>query len=185
MSARLTPSRQRGMVVVPAVAVLVAALSGCGGDESRRDYAIPENLCGIAVDADDLGQFLPDGEDVTEREKSGGGTKVCEVVVDDKLALRATQAWVEEGKTTAYFASSQSLEAPEQSADDERFRYSGNEAFGKTGGCVDERNGQELYTAVQAQGSEHSDADAMRRLITAYTSQVEASASCGASATDW
>lgn len=168
------------MVVVPAIAVLVAALSGCDGDESERDYAVPQDLCGVAVDAGDLGPFLPDGKEITVRDKSGGGTKVCEVVVDDKLALRATQAWVEEGKTTAYFASSQSLEAPEHSAEDERFRYSGNEAFGKTEGCVDTEQRQELYTAVQAQSSEHKDADAMKRLITAYTDEVEASPSCKA-----
>lgn len=166
------------MDVVPAIAVLVAALSGCGGDESGRDYAVPEKLCGFAVDAADLGPFLPDGRDISVRQKAGGGTKVCEVVVDDKLALRATQAWVEEGKTTAYFASSQSLEAPEHSVEGERFRYSGNQGFGKTRACVDEQHRQELYTAFQAQGSDHRDADAMKRLITAYTGEVEASPAC-------
>jgi hypothetical protein len=168
------------LVVVSAIAVLVAALSGCGGDESGRDYAVPEDLCGVAVDAGELGPFLPDGKEITVRDESGGGTTVCEVVVDDKLALRATQAWVEEGKTTAYFASGQTLKAPQESAEGDRFRYSGNEAFGKTKGCVDEQHGQELYTAVQAQGSDHEDADAMKRLITAYTSEVEGSAACKA-----
>ncbi|CAL9293750.1 hypothetical protein ABZ568_32365 [Streptomyces olindensis] len=168
------------MTAVAAISVLAAAMSACDSNESARDYAVPKKLCGVAVDAGDLEPFLPNGKGITVRDKSGGGTKVCEVVVDNKLALRATQAWVEEGKTTAYFASSQSLKAPEHSAEEERFRYSGNEAFGKTDGCVDERHGQELYTAVQAQGSDHSDAEAMKRLITAYTSEVEASAACKA-----
>ncbi|MEU1316565.1 hypothetical protein [Streptomyces tibetensis] len=168
------------MVVVSGIAVLVTVLSGCGGAESERDYAIPKDLCGVAVDPDELGPFLPSGKEITVRDKSGGGTTVCEVVVGDELALRATQAWVKEGKTTAYFASSQTLTTPEESAEGHRFRYSGNEAFGKTKGCVDEQHGQELYTAVQAQGSDHKDADAMKRLITAYTSEVEDSAKCEA-----
>ncbi|MFF9120469.1 ferrous iron transport protein A [Streptomyces massasporeus] len=180
MSVRPAPSRKKVTVVVWAISALVAVLSGCGGDESERDYAVPDSLCGVAVDADELGPFLPDGKEITVRDKSGGGTTVCEVVVDDELALRATQAWVEEGKTTAYFASSQTLTAPEESAEDDRLRYSGNEAFGKTKDCIDKQHGQELYTAVQAQGSDHKDADAMKRLITDYTSEVEGSTSCEA-----
>ncbi|MFJ4536656.1 hypothetical protein ACIP39_11910 [Streptomyces tibetensis] len=164
-----------------ATSALVAVLSGCGGDESERGYAVPEDLCGVAVDAGELGPFLPDGKEITVRDKSGGGTTVCEVVVDnEKLALRATQAWVQDGKTTAYFASSQTLTAPEESAEGDRLRYSGNEAFGKTRDCVDEQHGQELYTAVQAQGSDHKDVDAMKRLIAAYTSEVEGSTACEA-----
>ncbi len=100
------------MAVVAAISVLAATMSACDSNTSAREYAVPEKLCGVAVDAGDLAPFLPDGKDITVRDESGGGTKVCEVVVDDKLALRATQAWVEEGKTTAYFASSQSLNAP-------------------------------------------------------------------------
>lgn len=60
--------------------------------------------------------------------------------------------------------------------------YSGFEAFGKTRGCVDTRYKQELYTVVQAEGSKHRDAEAMKHLILAFTGEIEKSAECTAGA---
>jgi Arc/MetJ family transcription regulator len=170
-------SGARSFVGALATAALIATLTGCsGGDE--RGYAAPRALCGITMDSDDLVPFLPSGSKISTREKSQSGVKRCEVVIDDKLIVTTTQAWLEEGRTTAYFASGQSLHSPEKSADGGRFRYSGNEAFGKTRGCVDSQHKQELYTAVQAQGSKHEDVDAMKRLIVSFTREVQNSAEC-------
>lgn len=162
------------------VAVLSAAPSGCSGSDQKREYTLPRSLCGTAIDTDDLANFLPPGKRITVRKKPYSGVKNCEVVVDDKLIVTTTLAWLEEGKTTAYFSAGQSLEAPEHSADAGRFRFSDSEAFGKTQDCVDRRHKQELYTAVQAQGSEHRDADAMKRLIASFTKEIEASEACTA-----
>ncbi|QIJ65062.1 hypothetical protein [Streptomyces sp. JB150] len=173
----------RCAMLVSAACMLVTTLSSCGTDEPERDYAVPAELCGISLASDDLTPFLPTGEDLEVREKKASGVTTCHVIVDKKLIVTATQAWLKEGKNTSYFAYSRSLGTQENVAKDGRFRYSGNEAFGKTNGCVDSRYGRELYTAVQAQGSEHENADAMKRLITSYTREVEASAACEAGST--
>lgn len=123
---------------------------------------------------------MPTGKEISIKEKSYSGVKNCEVVVDDKPIVATTLAWLEEGKTTAYFSAGQGLEAPEHSAEAGRFRFSDSKAFGKTQDCVDRRHKQELYTAVQAQGSEHRDADAMKRLIASFTKEIEASETCTA-----
>jgi len=170
----------RSMMLLPATAALVISLSACGADEQKRDYAVPGKLCGVTVASGDLTPFLPAGKDLEVRERETSGVRTCQVIVDKKLIVTMTQAWLIEGKNTAYFAYSRSLGTQEHSAEGDRFRYSGNEAFGKTNGCVDTRYGRELYTAVQAQGSEHKDADAMKRMITSYTREVEASAACEA-----
>ncbi|GAA3828986.1 hypothetical protein ACFS5L_44505 [Streptomyces phyllanthi] len=169
-------------LAIAAVTALVAATSGCSGDKEEREYAVPSALCGMAVDAEDLTPFLPAGRKITVRDKSSTGIESCEVVVDDTLILTTTQAWLEQGRTTAYFASGQTLNALDHSAEEGRFRYSGNEAFGKAQGCTDTKDKQELYTAIQAQGSKHRDADAMKRLIASYTKEVESSAECTAGA---
>jgi hypothetical protein len=177
-----TNLRQRHMLTFALVIAFATALSGCSGDEAKREYAIPRTLCGIAIDSDDLTPFLPTGKKITVQGTSGGGINRCKVIVDGKIVATTTQAWLEDGRTTAYFATGQALDTLNHSADGDRFRYSGNEAFGKTRNCVDTKYEQELYAAVQISGSKHHDADAMKRLIISYTSQVEQSAECSAGA---
>ncbi|MER6157632.1 hypothetical protein ABT147_19120 [Streptomyces sp. NPDC001868] len=159
-------------------ATLVSVLSACSNDGPEREYAIPATLCGTAIDSDDLAPFLPAGKDISVKGDSRSGIKDCEVVIDNVLVVTTTQAWLEDGRTTAYFASGKTLDTPTHSANGGRFQYSGREAFGKTRNCIDAKYRQELYTAVQAQGSKHTDADAMKRLIISYTSEVETSAEC-------
>ncbi|MFD5985634.1 hypothetical protein [Streptomyces cyaneofuscatus] len=74
-----------------AVALLGLSLltSGCG---SSREYAIPENVCGVPVGEKELSALLPDGEklEVTDTSivtKSGSN---CDVSVDDFPAVSLT-----------------------------------------------------------------------------------------------
>lgn len=182
MNFRRTDRRKRDALVVVFAVAFSTALSGCSGDDTKREYAVPRTLCGIAIDSDDLAPFLPAGKEIRTKGTSGGGINRCRVIVDDKIAATTTRAWLEDNRTTAYFATGQALGALNHSADGARFRYSGNEAFGKTRNCVDTEYEQELYTAVQISESKHRDADAMKRLIFSYTSQVEQSAECSAGA---
>ncbi|MFD5838348.1 hypothetical protein ACFWHV_33070 [Streptomyces collinus] len=161
---------------------LTLALTGCGGDEQQREYTIPSTLCGTAVDRDTLAPFLPPGHKITVKDKSYSGAKGCQVTVDNKLIFTTNQLWLEEGNTTAFVAARQSLDIPGHSAESGRFRYSGYEAFGKTRGCVDTKYKQELYATMQASGSKHRDAEAMKRLIISYTKEVEKSPECTAGA---
>ncbi|MEU0589714.1 hypothetical protein [Streptomyces sp. NPDC006132] len=170
------------LILAATLTTLTFALTGCGGDEQQREYAIPRTLCGTAVDSDTLAPFLPSGRKITVRNKSYSGAKDCQVIVDKKLVFTTTQVWLEEGSTTAFVAARQSLDSPGQSTEAGRFRYSGYEAFGKTRGCVDTKYKQELYTIMRAEGSKHRDADAMKRLIVSYTKEVEKSPECTAGA---
>ncbi|CAM5638305.1 hypothetical protein [Streptomyces aurantiogriseus] len=166
------------MATFATVTALAFTLSGCSGDEPKREYTVPDSLCGTAINADDLAPFLPAGKKITIRDKSYSWTAICKIVVDDTLIVTTSQTWLKEGTTTENFAYGQTLDTPKNSADEGRFRYSGYEAFGKTQNCVDTRNKQALYTAIQAQGSKHRDAEAMKRLIISFTKAVEKSAEC-------
>ncbi|GAB2937973.1 hypothetical protein [Streptomyces heilongjiangensis] len=153
-------------------------IAGCGGEEPEREYAVPRTLCGTAVERNDLAEFLPAGKEISVTLHSGVDWQRCNVVVDKTSVVNVTQSWLEKGRTTAYYARGQTLDDPTESTQGGRFLYSGYEAFGKTKKCVDKKYGQELYTSVQAQGSKHRDAEAMKRLIIAYTNEVEKSAAC-------
>ncbi|MDA5144417.1 hypothetical protein PEM37_23150 [Streptomyces sp. AD681] len=176
-------SRARTFTALAVLAALTV-ITGCssGDEKADRDYAAPNNLCGISVDSGEISPFLPAGESITVQKDDHLGSQICKVIVDKRLILTATQAWVAEGKTTAYFASGQTLEKISLSSNAGQYRFSGNEGFGKAAGCVRNERNQELYTALQFQGSKHSDSDAMKRLITSYTKEVESSGQCTADA---
>ncbi|MFF8101965.1 hypothetical protein ACF07S_19830 [Streptomyces sp. NPDC016640] len=169
---------QRKIISILAASLPLSFLTGCSADEKNRNYTIPRSLCGIKVVSDELTAFLPPGEKIKVRKEIRSWITTCKVVVDDTLILTTTHEWLPKGRTTTYFASGQTLEDINFSAEGGRFRYSGNEGFGKTQKCVDEVRGQELYAALQASGSKHMDSDAMKHLIISYTKEVEKSPDC-------
>ncbi|MFB7089985.1 hypothetical protein [Streptomyces sp. NPDC056296] len=162
--------------------IALTATTGCSGEKKEHDYAVPESLCGTPVNADEIIPFLPAGENVEVKEETHYTTEICKVIVDDVLILTATQAWVAQGKSTPYFAAGQTLETPRRSTDSSRILFSGKEGFGKTHNCVDSKQKQELYVALQFQGSKHSDPEAIKRLVTSYKVEVENSPACTAGA---
>lgn len=167
------------LIGVTIIALLFVAVSACG-DEERRDYTVPQALCGTPVDAEELTPFLPSGNKISVRKRPRSFVRLCDVVIDSKLVVITTQEWLEKGRTTRYFARGQTLENPNRSARNGRLLYSDREAFIKTQGCVDSRTGQELYVAVQASGSRHKDAEAMKRLVVSFAKEVENSSACTA-----
>ncbi|MFF8034382.1 hypothetical protein [Streptomyces sp. NPDC016626] len=169
---------KRKIIYILAASLPISFLTGCSTDEKNRNYTTPHSLCGIKVNSDELTPFLPPGERIKIRKDIRSWIATCKVVVDDTLILTTTHEWLPKGRTTAYFASGQTLEDINFSAEGDRFRYSGNEGFGKTQKCVDEVRGQELYAALQASGSKHSDPDAMKHLIISYIREVEKSPDC-------
>ncbi|WP_158801302.1 hypothetical protein [Streptomyces sp. NRRL S-37] len=180
---RPVPGPRPGPVLAAVVLAVVApTVTGCGADEETRDYSVPDTLCGIRVDAEELTPFLPPGKKLSAEPEVNPASIWCDVSVDGKLAVRTVQKWWQGGHDTAYFLRSQTLERVEETADEGRYVYSGWQAFGKTENCVDEKYKQDLYTGIQAYGSGHRDADAMKRLIVSFTEEVEKSDECDSKA---
>ncbi|MFE1886855.1 hypothetical protein [Streptomyces diastatochromogenes] len=162
-----------------AISALLITLSGCSGSQPNREYSAPESLCGTTVDAEELSDFLPAGKKVSTKETAASPTATrCSVSVDGKRIVYAAQEWWND-MSVLEFARGLTLEKVDQQTSDGRFAYSGDQAFGKAEGCRNRhQDHQDLYTAIQATGSKHKDAAAMRRLITAYTKAVEQSKAC-------
>ncbi|MDH2387812.1 hypothetical protein QCN29_03210 [Streptomyces sp. HNM0663] len=76
-----TGNRSRTVLAVVGVSM---ALTSCG--QAERDYAVPEKVCGAAVEESALAPLLPPGEKLkeSERESSGFGTThhYCSLIVD-------------------------------------------------------------------------------------------------------
>ncbi|MFH9660579.1 hypothetical protein ACH4NF_33875 [Streptomyces sp. NPDC017248] len=177
MNVTFGPRRGRRAGASIAVSALLLALASCSGEGQQREYSTPRSACGTAIDAAALADFLPPGEKVSTKvtATSPKATR-CAVSVDGTRVVYTAQEWWSD-MSVLEFAKGLTLEKVGHRTDDGRFAYSGNQAFGKTEGCRNKRD-QILYTAVLATGSKHSDAAAMKKLITTYTAAVERSSVC-------
>ncbi|MET7484776.1 hypothetical protein [Streptomyces sp. NPDC005538] len=159
---------------------LLAFLSGCSDQKEKREYAVPNSLCGIPVDSSTLAPFMPPGRKLTVKQDTTNSlASICEIRVDSRQAVQTEQMWLSDAPNTAYFVGGAASSKLDHQAENGRFLYSGWEAFGKTHGCTSKKLlGSELFTAFQMHSSNHQDAAAMKKLITAYTKAVEKTSTC-------
>ncbi|MEU5532595.1 hypothetical protein [Streptomyces sp. NPDC020362] len=169
----------RSIAIASATVTLLGTLSACSEHKEKRQYAVPHSLCGIPVDNGILAPFMPPGRKITVKQELPAGLAArCEVRVDSRLAVQASQEWLS-GPNTASFVGGQANSKLDHQAEGGRFLYSGWEAFGETRRCKKEKLlGNDLFTAFQMNSSDHQDADAMKQLITAYTKAVEKTDTC-------
>ncbi len=155
-------------------------LLGCSKEE-KREYTLPNSLCRTTVNPDLLSPFLPPGKKLSIHEVTpNGGTQRCNVSVDGKLALVASQVWWEEGGSVAAVASVHAQVDNGEITADEKLLYSGTGAVGKAEGCTDASHpSQALFTVLQVFASGRDDASSMKQLATDYTKQVKVSKNCG------
>ncbi len=87
----LRPRRWAAMVA-PVLAAVMVACSG-GADAEEREYAVPEELCGLPINAASFGPLFPPGEELRVRDqfqRTGGHLLpdgMCTVTVDGDPAF--------------------------------------------------------------------------------------------------
>ncbi|MFF8833533.1 hypothetical protein [Streptomyces sp. NPDC015131] len=173
--------KMRKAALLAAVVAAVSVLSSCsGGTTEERKYAIPDALCGVAVEPSLLTPFLPPGEKVSTREESpSGGTQRCSVLVDGQVALTATRIWWREGDSVSDVAAVHAKVEPGEAVDGGKYLFSGTGAVGRTAGCADATHPEQaLFTVLQVFAPDRDDEPAMKRLMPAYTKAVERSKDC-------
>jgi hypothetical protein len=121
--------RGRGIVTLGVLAGLL--LSGCSKGE-KKNYTVPEKLCGAAVAPDLTSALLPPAGDklrVTQS-RSGGPAQhhFCDVLVDGNIELAVKGVWRPSG-TTAKQAADKELVFNSRSSDGGRFALSDDKAF--------------------------------------------------------
>ncbi|MDH6624211.1 hypothetical protein M2271_002008 [Streptomyces sp. LBL] len=145
------------------------------------EYMAPSVLCGISLDPNLLNAFLPNGDSVSVKPSSpNGGTKWCDVIVDDDLAVRQRQTWWGRGERASGVSAGYEKMDDGQATDDGRYIYSGTGPVGKTSASCksSDHPDQGLYAVVQVFTPDRSDSDAMKKLIMAYTKALEDSTEC-------
>ncbi|MFD5130774.1 hypothetical protein [Streptomyces olindensis] len=161
------------------VAALVT-LVGCSGSEEKKEYDVPEALCGVTVNPAVVSELLPAGKTIEVQEKNPVPSRSnCQVNVDGKAALILTQEWWEDGDSISDVARSvPQLESAKLTEDN--FIHSGTGAAMRAKSCVNlDHRDHILFTTLEVHADDVEDADATKDLITTYTQAVEDSSTCG------
>ncbi|WP_405661858.1 hypothetical protein [Streptomyces sp. RK9] len=161
--------------------ILGTTITGCSGDGEKRSYSTPNSLCGVAVNSSLLTPFLPPGEHVsTQRTFPVQGTEQCDVIVDkSKLTITAKKKWWPERGSVLDVAPASVRRKPYQIGEGKNILYAGTGAVGRTKDCVDPTHSdQRLFTIIQSFTPDRDDVGTMKKLIKAYTKEVEQSKAC-------
>jgi hypothetical protein len=173
-----TAGRWRRLPAAAATVVLLG-LTACSGGRESKDYSVPDSLCGARINAELFSPFLPPGKELTTH-RSTPATNVtwCRIYVDGESIAQTSQEWWS-NMNVLEFSRGLTLDDPTRRTDDGLYAYSDQEAFGKAPRCNNrDHKDQVLYTAILIPGSEHRDADSMKKLISEYTKALEQSPVC-------
>jgi hypothetical protein len=162
---------------VPLVAALLLSVSGCGAEEERREYSVPESLCGLDLGAGLVDPFLPPGKRIHQIEEDDSTDWSCDVSVDGEDVFQVTWEWWEPGWSTRRFASSQAYVKPEHEAADESYVYSGRGAVTAVR-CAERGQDWDVFLAARVRNEGVSDAEAMEEFIVAYREELMRSDPC-------
>jgi hypothetical protein len=171
----------RRVAEVSTMLLAFGTLVGCSTSIEEKEYDAPKALCGVSVDQGLISSFLPSGKEIDVQEKNPvPSRKRCQVNIDGKVALVASQEWWTKGDGITDVADAHpQLDSAEPTADG-TYLFSTTGAVGKTKSCTSpDHVDHVLYTAMQVYASGKQDAPAMKKLITSYTKEVERSNACG------
>jgi hypothetical protein len=171
----------RRVVEVSACLAAFCTLVGCSGPEERKEYSVPKALCGVAVDRQVVSELLPPGKQIKVAEKHPVNRRTeCQVNVDGKAALIASQEWWEDSDSILDVAASvPQLESAKHTDDSNTYIQSGTGAVMKAKTCVSpDHPDHTLFTTVEVHADGVNNADAVKKLITGYTRDVEGSKTC-------
>ncbi|MGV9560455.1 hypothetical protein [Streptomyces sp. NPDC003522] len=155
-------------------------LVGCSGSGGQKEYGAPSALCGIPIDSKLILEFLPAGKEINVQEKQPvPSTKRCQVNIDNKWELVASQEWWEETASITEVADAHPQLDSAEPTEDKSVLFTGTGAVARVKNCATVKiPGYALYTALQLRTSDLENGSAMKKLITAYTKEVERSSEC-------
>ncbi|GGY01736.1 hypothetical protein GCM10010358_64640 [Streptomyces minutiscleroticus] len=162
------------------IIVAIGILTSCSEPTDKKEYDTPKALCGVSVDQNLIAPFLPSGERIEIQEKNPSpNLKRCQVNVDGKMALIASEEWWEGGDDIIDVAKGNPEVDSAEPTDDGTYIYSRTGGVGRVKSCTNpDHPDQALYTTIRADSSNKIDESTMQKLIAAYTKAVGRSSAC-------
>jgi hypothetical protein len=159
---------------------LTVVLAGCS-DGAKREYAVPNSLCGKAVDVKALTMVLPAGKKITSQETRDKfpSDAQCTLRVDGKDVIAARYDWWDKETSPSVVSREFWNVKGGELTEDDRFFISETGGVGRVSGChTAALPNRTLYAGMELRGSAHKNSQAMKRLIVSYTGAVGQSDDC-------
>ncbi|MFD8915841.1 hypothetical protein [Streptomyces sp. NPDC059575] len=166
--------------VLSAVLVL-GCVSGCSSDEPKRDFAVPGQLCGVAVPTAPLSKLLPaSGGKLTVKAPTAGDDLgiVCEVDVDGQQVLSVERERVGSGRSAWNIASYDHRIGQVKSGAGDMIAYVGKAAVSIVPCVQKEQRDNSVSTYIQTVKPGRADESAMKGLISGYTAALTKQRPC-------
>ncbi|MFJ8747740.1 hypothetical protein ACIREO_00080 [Streptomyces sp. NPDC102441] len=111
-------------------------------------------------------------------ESPADGVERCQVLVDNKVALVASQEWWNDKPNLTEIAQGQAYVEPENFSKDGMYIYSKRGAVGKVECAKPIRPGNELFAVVQVPESGRANETAVKKIIAEFSTALSSSNKC-------
>ncbi|MEU3329373.1 hypothetical protein ACH4LN_31290 [Streptomyces albus] len=168
---------RRGTVALILCTVVLS--SGCGTDE-KKEYSVPDSLCGVQVSARLLAPLLPPGKSVKLERKDpllNHGSIHCNVMVDGKTVFIASQTWQDRGDAMSMAIVQPELE-PETLNGSAYFQYSEKGAVKRVDCRAPKKPDEDLFAIPRIPGPQKPDVADVKAFTKNYAKGVAQSDQC-------
>ncbi|MEU0443359.1 hypothetical protein ABZ202_27105 [Streptomyces sp. NPDC006186] len=164
-----------------AAALCLTAVAGCSSDEPKREFTVPEALCGVAVPADALGRLLPASGKELKVEQDGGyveGTGLCAVWVDSDQVMLVSNERIPAQRSAYGVMFRRAHVSGHESDQDKDIVYTASVSLSLVkcrGTGVQE---EDISTFIETFKPGRPDESAMKELMTGYKAALEKQQPC-------
>ncbi|MFE2988187.1 hypothetical protein [Streptomyces sp. NPDC059262] len=167
----------RGVASLLGCTLVFGLLSACSSPDPKREYVLPNSLCGIKISGTALEPFLPPGKKINAQPTSAVGINRCRLRVDGKIVFSSSIEQRDIDATARDVAMSAfGVNPNDTGTTNGRFVYSKTGAVGRVecpNSTVAEAN---LW--VTARVPDASSASGMRHFIEEYAAATAKSGAC-------
>ncbi|WP_330460155.1 hypothetical protein OIB37_26760 [Streptomyces sp. NBC_00820] len=156
------------------LAGLVAA--GCSTNEPKREFKVPQALCGTPVPADALSRLLPESGKRLTAQHTGSltdGSALCDVKVDGDTVLMISSERIDAGDSARHILQSRLSIQQQKSAEDGSIAYADRAAVSlvKCRGADVEK--EDISTLVKLLDPARKNESAVKSMIDGYTTSLK------------
>ncbi|MFJ8233837.1 hypothetical protein ACIQ9E_28370 [Streptomyces sp. NPDC094448] len=178
----LTRTTSTYTTLAAAVAITLT-LSGCGSNApKKKEYAAPQQLCGVAVTKDLVEPILPPGKKIEMKESGNVGSVECEVFIDGKPVMEARLEWFQGDQTVVGISRSEWKSIIEDTNADQTFGYSdrgGSILVKCPNPSLAHRKSMRFFGTIVLYDEMKRNKSDVKALVTAYGKEASKAEECG------